>query len=46
MLQTDRRFKGTDASNIWDEEINGEEEMEFSDDEQEAEAKKRRKHGG
>ncbi|WVR08264.1 hypothetical protein IAU60_005311 [Kwoniella sp. DSM 27419] len=38
----DPRFKGSDASNIYDEEI-GEDEMEWSDDEAEAEAKKRRK---
>ncbi|KAK8849461.1 hypothetical protein IAR55_004794 [Kwoniella newhampshirensis] len=38
----DPRFKGSDASNFYDEEI-GEEEMEWSDDEAEAEAKRRRK---
>jgi H/ACA ribonucleoprotein complex non-core subunit NAF1 len=38
----DPRFKGSDASNLHDEEI-GEDEMEWSDDEMEAEAKKRRK---
>ncbi|WWC73456.1 uncharacterized protein I206_107426 [Kwoniella pini CBS 10737] len=38
----DPRFKGSDASNIYDEEI-GEDEIEWSDDEMEAEAKKRRK---
>lgn len=39
----DPRFKGSDASNLYDEEI-GEEEQEWSDDEAEAEAKRRRKH--
>ena len=39
----DSRFKGSDASNLYDEEI-GEEEQEWSDDEAEAEAKKRRKN--
>ena len=39
----DPRFKGSDASNLYDEEI-GEEEQEWSDDEAEAEAKKRRKN--
>ncbi|KAG9024712.1 hypothetical protein FRB95_011151 [Tulasnella sp. JGI-2019a] len=34
-----RQFKGSDASNIFDEEI-GEDDMEFSDDEQEAEYKR------
>ncbi|RSH93541.1 hypothetical protein EHS25_007899 [Saitozyma podzolica] len=38
----DPRFKGSDASNIYDEEI-GEDEIEWSDDEAEAEAKRRRK---
>ncbi|WRT69445.1 uncharacterized protein IL334_006431 [Kwoniella shivajii] len=38
----DPRFKGSDASNLYDEEI-GEEEMEWSDDELEMEAKRRRK---
>lgn len=38
----DPRFKGSDASNIHDEEV-GEDEMEWSDDEMEAEAKRRRK---
>lgn len=39
----DPRLKGSDASNIHDEEI-GEEEVEWSDDEAEAEAKKRKKN--
>ncbi|KAI9632970.1 putative transporter, partial [Dioszegia hungarica] len=39
----DPRFKGSDASNIHDEEV-GEDEAEWSDDEMEAEAKKRRKN--
>ncbi|WVQ66535.1 uncharacterized protein L199_004717 [Kwoniella botswanensis] len=38
----DPRFKGSDASNLYDEEI-GEDEMEWSDDEMEAQAKRRRK---
>ncbi|WVQ96208.1 hypothetical protein IAU59_003311 [Kwoniella sp. CBS 9459] len=38
----DPRLKGSDASNLYDEEI-GEDEVEWSDDEAEAEAKKRRK---
>ncbi|WWC65621.1 uncharacterized protein I303_108241 [Kwoniella dejecticola CBS 10117] len=38
----DPRFKGSDASNLYDEEI-GEDEIEWSDDEMEAEAKRRRK---
>jgi rRNA processing protein Gar1 len=36
------KTKGTDASNLWDEEV-GENEMEFSDDEKEREFKRRRK---
>ncbi|OXB36959.1 hypothetical protein LQV05_005015 [Cryptococcus neoformans] len=38
----DPRYKGTDASNIYDEEV-AEEEMEWSDDEAEAAAKRERK---
>ncbi len=38
----DPRFKGTDASNLYDEEV-GADEMEWSDDEAEAEAKRQRK---
>ncbi|WVW86647.1 hypothetical protein I302_108701 [Kwoniella bestiolae CBS 10118] len=38
----DPRFKGSDASNLYDEEI-AEDEMEWSDDEMEAQAKRRRK---
>ncbi|BGP14450.1 hypothetical protein JCM10213v2_002399 [Rhodosporidiobolus nylandii] len=37
-----RHLKGSDASNIWDEEV-GANEVEFSDDEEEAEYKKRQK---
>ncbi|GAA6052716.1 hypothetical protein JCM3770_007189 [Rhodotorula araucariae] len=37
-----RNLKGSDASNIWDEEV-GANEVEFSDDEEEAEYKKRQK---
>ncbi|KAI8646298.1 Gar1/Naf1 RNA binding region-domain-containing protein [Parasitella parasitica] len=36
-----RRMKGTDASNVYDEEV-GEDEMEFSDDEKEMEHKKKK----
>ncbi|KAG2200356.1 hypothetical protein INT47_002270 [Mucor saturninus] len=36
-----RKIKGTDASNVYDEEV-GEEEMEFSDDEKEMQFKKKR----
>lgn len=36
------KFKGSDASNLHDEEV-GENELEFSDDEAEAEYKRRRK---
>lgn len=36
-----RKIKGTDASNVYDEEV-GEDEQEFSDDEKEMQAKKRR----
>lgn len=39
----DPRYKGTDASNIYDEEV-AEEELEWSDDEAEAAAKRERKH--
>jgi H/ACA ribonucleoprotein complex non-core subunit NAF1 len=38
----DPRFKGTDASNLHDEELD-EDEQEWSDDEKEAEAKRRKK---
>jgi hypothetical protein len=37
-----RSLKGSDASNVWDEEV-GAGEVEFSDDEEEAEYKKRLK---
>jgi len=37
-----RSLKGSDASNVWDEEVNAA-EIEFSDDEEEAEYKKRMK---
>ncbi|EIW71726.1 hypothetical protein TREMEDRAFT_60642 [Tremella mesenterica DSM 1558] len=43
-LLRDPRLKGSDASNRYDEEV-GEDELEWSDDEAEAEAKKRRKRG-
>jgi rRNA processing protein Gar1 len=36
-----KKFKGTDASNVYDEEV-GEDEQEFSDDEMEMQAKKKR----
>ncbi|KAI9351016.1 Gar1/Naf1 RNA binding region-domain-containing protein [Pilaira anomala] len=39
--ETLRRIKGTDASNVYDEEV-AEEEMEFSDDEKEMEFRKKR----
>lgn len=42
MLQTDKRYKGTDASNLHDEEV-AEDEREWSDDEAERLAKKKRK---
>ena len=42
LTQLLRSMKGSDASNMWDEEV-AEEEMEYSDDEQEAEAKRRAK---
>ncbi|CAD6907791.1 unnamed protein product [Tilletia controversa] len=40
-----RKLKGSDASNLYDEEV-AEEEMEYSDDEAEAEAKRKKKKGG
>ncbi|KAE8217944.1 hypothetical protein CF319_g8079 [Tilletia indica] len=40
-----RKLRGSDASNLYDEEV-AEEEMEYSDDEAEAEAKRRKKKGG
>lgn len=40
-----RKMKGTDASNLFDEEV-GEDEMEFSDDEKELEFKRKRKNKG
>lgn len=43
MLQTDPRLKGSDASNRYDEEV-GEDEMEWSDDELEAAAKRGKKN--
>jgi H/ACA ribonucleoprotein complex non-core subunit NAF1 len=42
MLKTDKRFKGTDASNLYDEEL-AEHEMEWSDDEEEQAAKRKLK---
>ncbi|KAJ1600220.1 hypothetical protein NDA14_003990 [Ustilago hordei] len=42
MTQLLRSMKGSDASNMWDEEV-AEDEIEYSDDEQEAEAKRRAK---
>ncbi|KAH8088253.1 Gar1/Naf1 RNA binding region-domain-containing protein [Filobasidium floriforme] len=44
MLRTDKRYKGTDASNLHDEEVS-ESEREWSDDEAEREAKRQRKAG-
>jgi H/ACA ribonucleoprotein complex non-core subunit NAF1 len=48
LLRTDKRFKGSDASNRYDEEV-GDEEKEWSDDEEEIAAKRKektaRKHG-
>ena len=41
--QSLKAFKGSDASNLFDEEV-GEAEVEFSDDEAEAEHKRKRKH--
>lgn len=43
--ETLRKMKGTDASNIFDEEV-GEDEMEFSDDEKEMEFKRKKKNKG
>ncbi|KAI8873768.1 NAF1-domain-containing protein [Ramicandelaber brevisporus] len=40
-----RKFKGSDASNLYDEEV-GEDEAEYSDDEMEAMMKKKKKSGG
>lgn len=42
MLKTDKRFRGTDASNLYDEEL-AEHEMEWSDDEEEQAAKRKLK---
>lgn len=42
MTQLLRSMKGSDASNMWDEEV-AEDEIDYSDDEQEAEAKRRAK---
>lgn len=42
VLRTDKRYKGTDASNIHDEEV-GESEKEWSDDEAERAAKRNKK---
>ena len=42
MLKTDKRFRGTDASNLYDEEL-AEHEMEWSDDEEEQAAKRKMK---
>ncbi|GAC99081.1 hypothetical protein PHSY_006678 [Pseudozyma hubeiensis SY62] len=42
LTQLLRSMKGSDASNIWDEEV-AEDEIDYSDDEQEAEAKRRAK---
>lgn len=42
LTQLLRSMKGSDASNMWDEEV-AEDEIEYSDDEQEAEAKRRAK---
>ncbi|SNX84959.1 related to NAF1 - nuclear assembly factor [Melanopsichium pennsylvanicum] len=42
LTQLLRQMKGSDASNIWDEEV-AEDEIDYSDDEQEAEAKRRAK---
>ncbi|EST04988.2 H/ACA ribonucleoprotein complex, subunit Gar1/Naf1 [Kalmanozyma brasiliensis GHG001] len=42
LTQLLRQMKGSDASNMWDEEV-AEDEIDYSDDEQEAEAKRRAK---
>ncbi|KAJ3359309.1 hypothetical protein HDU91_004963 [Kappamyces sp. JEL0680] len=44
LTQPLKMIKGSDASNVWDEEV-GEEDQDFSDDEKEMQAKRKRKSG-